>query len=143
VLQAYVVLSPDNSEIHETIIDLTSGLGADLTIETVGGKSDATLKQSTEVTRMQGRIVILGGFRIPLIFDWLEPLLKEQSVIFSSCYSILEGDHDYESAIDLMDSGKVSMEQMVTHVFSLSDIQKGFDTAYDKSSSSIKVRIHQ
>ncbi len=135
-------LPPDGPAFQEALADATGGRGADLTIETVGGKSEATVTQSIEVTRMQGRIVILGGFRAPLTVDWLPPLLKEQSIIFSSCYSVLDGYHDYEVAIDMMAQGKAPLAQMVTHRFALDDIQKGFETAYDKSTGSIKVQIH-
>ena len=142
MLGADEALPPDGPALQEALAEVTDGRGADLTIETVGGKSNATLKQAIEVTRMQGRIVILGGFRVPLTVDWLEPLLKEHSIIFSSCYSVLNGYHDYEVAIDLMTRGNAPLSQMVTHRFSLDEIQKGFDTAYDKSTGSIKVQIH-
>ncbi len=137
------VLPPDGLALREALDEATDGLGADLTIETVGGKSDATLKQAIQATRMQGRIVVLGGFRVPITLDWLEPLLKEQAVIFSSCYSVLNGHHDYEIAIRLMASGRVHLKPMVTHRFPLQDIRRAFDTAYDKSTGSIKVQLHQ
>ena len=43
----------------------------------------------------------------------------------------------------MMDSGRTDLQPMVTHVYPLDDIQQGFDTAYDKSTGSIKVQIHQ
>ena len=54
---------------------------------------------------------------------------------------MIDGRHDYEVAIDLLDSGRVQIEQMVTHRYPLERIQEGFDTAYDKTSGSIKVQI--
>ncbi|ETX03856.1 MAG: hypothetical protein ETSY2_32170 [Candidatus Entotheonella gemina] len=92
---------------------------------------------------MQGRIVILGGFRRPITMDWLQPLLKEQSVIFSSCYSIMNGQHDYEVAIDMLASGRTALRQIVTHKYALEEIGEGFAAAYDKTTGSIKVQIHQ
>ena len=141
-LGADAALPPEGAALWEALAEITDGRGADLTVETVGGKSDATLKQAIEVTRVQGRIVVLGGFHVPITLDWLEPLLKEQSVVFSSCYSVMDGRHDYEIAIDLMASGRVQLKQMVTHRLPLEEIQKGFDTAYDKSTGSIKVQIY-
>ena len=141
-LGADEALPPEGPALLEAVADATDGRGADLTVETVGGKSDATAKQAIEVTRVQGRIVILGGFRVPITLDWMDPLLKEQSLIFSSCYSVLNGRHDFEIAIDLMASGRVPLKQMVTHKFPLEEIQRGFDTAYDKSNGSIKVQVH-
>ena len=140
-LGADEALPSDSAALKEALADLTDGRGADLTLETVGGHTGETLVQAVDVTRQQGRIVILGGFHEPIAFDWLKPLLKEQSIIFSSCYSVLDGRHDYEVAIDLMESGRVDMGQMVTHRYPLEDIQEGFDTAYDKSTGSIKVQL--
>ena len=142
-LGADVTVSPEGTALRDALADVTEGRGADLTVETVGGYSDAIIKQAIDVTRMQGRIVILGGFRVPITLDWIGPLLKEQSIVFSSCYSVLDGRHDYEIAIDMMASGRVQLEQMVTHKIPLEEIQKGFDTAYDKSTGSIKVQILQ
>ena len=135
-------LLPDGTALHDAVAAATDCRGADLTIETVGGKSASTLRQAIEVTRSQGRIVVLGGFHRPITLDWLAPLLKEQSIIFSSCYSILDGRHDYELAIDLMATGAVQLKQMVTHKYPLEEIQRAFETAYDKSTGSVKVQIH-
>ena len=43
----------------------------------------------------------------------------------------------------MMASGRAQLKQMVTHKFPLEEILKGFDTAYDKSTGSIKVQIRQ
>ena len=135
---------PDRGpEFWDAIYEATDGRGADLTIETVGGHQSDTAQQAVDVTRIQGRIVVVGGFRRPFEFDFLTPMLKEQSIIFSSCYSVLDGRHDYELAIDMIASGKTNIEHMVTHRYDLEDIQKAFETAYDKNSGSIKVQIHQ
>jgi len=69
--------------------------------------------------------------------------MKEQSIIFSNCYSVLHGRHDFEVAIDMMGSGQINLKPMVTHRFPLSDVQEAVDTAYDKNKGSIKVQIHQ
>lgn len=142
-LGADEVLPTHGTALKEALEAVTEGRGADLTIETVGGHSGETLEQSIDVTRMQGRVVILGGFRRPITLDWLPPLLKEQSIIFSSCYSIINGQHDYELAIDMLTSGRAPLRQIVTHTYSLDEIGQGFATAYDKTTGSIKVQIHQ
>ena len=80
---------------------------------------------------------------MPVTPDWLDLLFTEKAIIFSQCYDIIDGHHDYEIAIDLMASGKVNLKQMVTHKYPLEEIQKGLDTAYNKKSGSIKVQISQ
>ena len=85
----------------------------------------------------------MGNFHVPVTLDWMEMILKEQSVIWSAVYGIIDGRNDYEIAIDLMASGRVPLTQIVTHVFPLEEIQKGFDTSYDKSQGSIQVQVRQ
>jgi len=142
-LGADYAVSSEGDELRDLLFDKTEGRGSDITIETVGGKKPDTLIQSIDVTRMQGKIVILGGFRNPLTIDWLTPLLKEQSFVFSQCYSIIDGIHDYELAVDMLAHRNTQLGEIVTHKFPLGDIEKGFQTAYNKSTGSIKVQIHQ
>jgi hypothetical protein len=40
-------------------------------------------------------------------------MLKEQSVIFSSCCSIMNGQHGYELAIAMLASGRTPLQQIV------------------------------
>ena len=134
--------APDDPALNDAVLDATQGLGADLTVETVGGWRPEPIVQAIDLTREQGRFVVIGGYRAPITVDWLPPMLKEQTIVFSSCYGIINGRHDYEVAIDLMASGRVDLKPMVTHIYSLDDIQQGFTTAYDKMTGSVKVQIH-
>lgn len=142
-LGADYAFAPDDPALKDALADATQGLGADLTIETVGGWKPDPIEQAIDLTREQGRFVVIGGYRTPITVDWLPPMLKEQTIVFSSCYGIIDGRHDYEVAIDLMATGRVDLTPMVTHKYSLDEIQKGFDTAYDKTTGSVKVQIHQ
>ena len=141
-LGADIVASDSGPELKDSLLEATEGRGADMTIETVGGRTGETIAQAVDCTRMQGRVVILGLHWKPITTDWMEPLLKEQSIVFSSCYSILDGRHDYEAAIEMVAAGRAPVEQMVTHRFPLERMQEALDTAYDKGSGSIKVQIH-
>lgn len=140
-LGADVVVGSQPGELEDAARDATDGRGADIVLETVGGNAPDTLTQSLATCRTQGRILVLGGFRRSFEFDFLAPLLREQSLLFSQCYGIVNGHHDYDVAIDLLASGRVPLGQVVTHVEPLSEIQKAFETAYDKSTGSIKVQV--
>ena len=135
-------LPPDGPAFQKRVAEATDGRGADMTIETVGGKSVEAVQQAFEVTRRLGRIVVLGCFETPITTDWLDFQVKEHNVVFSNCYSVLDGRHDYEVAIELMASGRAQVKQMVTHKLPLEEIQRAFDTAYDKATGSVKVQIH-
>ena len=142
-LGADEALPSDSAALKEAVDDLTAGRGADLTIESVGGYQTDTWHQSIDVTRVQGHIVVLGGFAVPATVNLMQPLVKEQSIIFSEVYDVIDGRHDYEIAIDLMASGRAPLKEIVTHLYPLDDIQKGLETAYDKTTGSIKVQVHQ
>jgi len=140
-LGADATFSPEGPELKEAVADSTDGLGADLVFETVGGTTAATLQQAISVVRGLGRIVVLGGFYGTMELDLLTPLLEEQALIFSQCYAILDERHDFEIAIDILASGKLSLKEMVTHTFPLEEAQEAFRTAYDKTTGSIKVQL--
>lgn len=133
---------PDSPLLKEAVLDVSGGRGADITVETVGGTSFQTIQEAFSLTRHMGRIVGLGCFFTPISVDWLDGMIKEHKIILSNCYSVIDGRHDFEVAIDLMASGRIRIKDMVTHKFPLVDIQKGLETAYDKKTGSIKVQIH-
>ncbi len=140
-LGADEVLSPEGPELIKAVEAATSGLGADVVLETVGGYTADTFRQAVAAGRMQARIVVLGGFRQPVPVDLLEPLLKEQSILFSSCYSATDGRHEFDMAAEFMASGRAKLAPMVTHRFPLERINEAFAAAYDKSTRSIKVQV--
>ncbi|KAA1282810.1 MAG: Zn-dependent alcohol dehydrogenase [SAR202 cluster bacterium] len=142
-LGADAVSITTENNFEEMVLDATNGRGADLTIETVGGSKGDTLTQAIQVTRRQGRIVILGVFYGQHEIDWTGPVLKEQTIQGSICYGIIDGRHDFESAVEILSDDDCNLSQIVTHRYSLDEIDAGFKTAYDKSSGSIKVQIHQ
>jgi threonine dehydrogenase-like Zn-dependent dehydrogenase len=84
---------------------------------------------------------VIGGFRHPMPFDFLSPMLKEVSFLLASCYGIVDGRHDYEVAIDLLSTGKSPFRDIVTHTFPLDRIEEAFAAAYDKTSGSLKVHV--
>ena len=141
-LGADEAVSPEGGALREVVAGATDGRGADLTLETVGGRSVEVFKQAVQVTRPQGRIASMGNFNTPVTLDWREPLVKEIAILWSAVYGIIDGRHDYEVAIDLMGSGRVALKQLVTHKSPLHQIQDGFDASNDKSSGAIKVQIH-
>ncbi len=141
-LGADVVMDPADAAAKDAVYGLTSGRGADITVETVGGSDNiATLVQAVELTRPMGSIVVLGVFYGQSPTDWLQPLIKEQSVIFSLCYGIDNGRHEFQTAIGLIASGAVDLKPMVTHTYPLTEMPQALATAYDKSSGSIKVQL--
>jgi len=140
-LGADEVVAPDGDALREALLEGTDGRGADVTVETVGGESEATITQAMAVTRSLGRVVVLGVFTRPLTLDWKQPLLHQQEVLFAGGYDTAGGQSDYQRTIDFIASGRAPVRQMVTHRFPLAETGNAFETASDKGTGSIKVQV--
>ena len=130
-------------ELEEACREVTGGKGADTVVETVGGTVGDTLKQAVQCARPLGKVLVVGGFRKPVSFNFLGAMLREVRILLPVCYSNRDGIHDFEIALDLLSDGKSPYRSIVTHHYGLSDIMKGFADAYDKGTKSIKVHIDQ
>ncbi len=142
-LGADYTADPSDGSFEEMLLDMTNGRGADLTVETVGGSKVDSLTQSIEITRNQGTIIILGVFYGDLGINWSRPMVKELTIQNSMCFSVIDGVHDYELSIEMFSNKDFNLSEIITHSYPLENIQKGFETAYDKNTGSIKVQITQ
>jgi 2-desacetyl-2-hydroxyethyl bacteriochlorophyllide A dehydrogenase len=110
---------------------LTDGLGADVTFECTG--SQAALSGLGDVTRMSGRIVLVGFHQgaareIPLAhWNWMA--FDIVNAHFREVATILRG---MTIGTRLLSSGVLSLAPLVTHRFPLADIGRAFETAIDK-----------
>ena len=139
---ADIVVGSEAGAFEAACLDATDGLGADFVAESVGGNQTVSFTQAIKATRNQGTMLYLAAIRSPMPVDLLEPMLREirmQSVI---CYGVIDGRHDFEVAIDLLESGDIPYRDIVTHQVELENIQEGFDLAGDKTSGSIKVQVN-
>ena len=67
--------------------------------------------------------------------------MGEKDMVFPNCYGIVDEQHDFDTAIDILASRRLPLGTMVTHTFPLDRAQEALDTAYDKSTGSIKVQL--
>lgn len=138
---ADVVVGSEGGEFEDACMEASDGLGADFVVESVGGHQAESFQQALGATRRQGTLLNLGGQKIPLEIDLFDALLHEIRIQSVICYGVIDGRHDYEVAIDLLESGEIPYREIVTHEVELEDIQDGFDAAWDKTSGSIKVHV--
>jgi L-iditol 2-dehydrogenase len=100
------------------------------------GKQEA-VNNSLKILKPGGKLVLVG---IPpsaqYIFDMDEMRRKELTVI-----NIRRQNHCVEEAIDLVVAGKVDVEKMVTHHFSLEDTPVAFDMVEGYKNGVIKAMI--
>ncbi len=139
-LGATHVVNVSTESLPEAVKALTDGKGADAAFEVVG--SQAPLGLLGEVTRMSGKVVIVGYHqgeprRIPLgYWNWMA--FQILNAHFREEATILRG---MRIGMRLLTSGRLSLEDLVTHRFALDEINQAFATALAKPRGFVKSTI--
>ena len=130
----------------ETFVDIDAMHAAagdrayDVVLETVGGHAD-TIREAVRVADAGGTIVMIGVFDGETPLPALDFLSKELTLIGSNCYALDAQRSDFALATAMLCSMRARFAALLTHRFGLDEIQRGFDTAMDKSTGAIKVEI--
>ena len=127
--------------VRDYVADHTSGMGVDVIIETTS--SAPAFNDALAIVRRRGTIVLVGGYHQSLEVDLRRLVWSEPIVTGSNCYAYSGIEKDFDTAIDLIASGRVKPLQIVTHQFPLYRIAEAFEIAADKTSGSVKVHITQ
>jgi L-iditol 2-dehydrogenase len=112
----------------------------DVIVETVGGSAD-TLNDAVHLVRPAGCIVVLGVFTTTPSLNALSLIAKEIRIVGSLTYGRSGPRADFDVALGLLAEQPERFRQLITHRFPLAEITRGFATAADKRSGSIKVAI--
>jgi L-iditol 2-dehydrogenase len=127
-------------DLAEVVAGLTDGRLADVCIECTG--SQAALESAGAVTRMSGKLVLVGFHQgpartIPLgWWNWMA--FDIRNAHFREVSTIL---HGMEVGTRLLRAGIVDLAPHVTHRFELADISEAFDTALAKPEGFVKATV--
>jgi len=109
----------------QKILDATDGRGVDVAI--VSTSSLKALEDAIDMVRKGGSVMMFGvpskGAHINL--DMGKIYSKEITLVTSYAAS----DKDTQEALDLIESSKIVVKQLITHTYSIVDSQKAFDHA--------------
>src|SRR5574338_167948 len=136
-LGADILLNPLKDDIDLEIKKITNGKGVDVSFEVGGNQS--TLDLAAQICRMEGKLVIVGyhpGTRI--IKDlgyWNWMAFDIINAHFRDMNTILKGSH---IGMELLNSGKIKMDKLVTHSFPLEKIEDAFNAAKEKPEGFVK-----
>jgi len=139
-LGATHVVNVKEQSLPEIVKGLTDGQGADVSFEVVGAQ--APLDLLGDVTRMSGKVVIVGFHQgeprqIPLgYWNWMA--FQILNAHFREEATILRG---MRSGMRLLTSGRLSLDDLVTHRFRLDEIDQAFRTAHEKPSGFVKSTV--
>jgi predicted dehydrogenase/threonine dehydrogenase-like Zn-dependent dehydrogenase len=145
--------------IPDAVSAITNGLGADCVIVAAASKSAAPCELALQICRDRGSIVIVGA--VEMQFPWSEMYMKEIRVLMSRAYGPGSYDpeyevrgHDYpiayvrwtekrnmEEFLRLVALGRIDIQSLITHEFSLEDAPQAYRTVMDPASSSLGVLL--
>lgn len=120
-LGADVAIRASDNNVIAQIRNATRGTGPDAIIEAVGIPSTVAL--SVEAVAPGGKILLFGNSHDPLSgFDSFIIYFKEINLIGTRASS----KTDWEPVINLVESGKITLEPLITHHLAFKDVKKGF-----------------
>lgn len=128
---ADIGLNPTKVNVSEAIKELTSGRGADRTIEAVGAKG--TYELALEAVRAGGNVSLLGVFEQPQTLAMNELWIKNITIKMG-----LVNANRIPELINLIRTGKIDMNFLITHRAPLNDIIKGYDVFGGKKDNCLK-----
>ena len=112
----------------------------DIVVETVGGSAD-TISDAIHLVRPGGCIAVLGVFTSAPALNALALIAKEVRLVGSLTYSRPGPRAEFDIALGMLADQPERFRRLITHRFPLAAITRGFETATDKRTGSIKVAI--
>ncbi|OYP34362.1 galactitol-1-phosphate 5-dehydrogenase [Rhodopirellula sp. MGV] len=113
---------------------LTNGRGADVALEVVG--ATATINTAVESVRKGGSVTLVGNLS-PRVEMPLQAIVTRELNVFGTCAS----SGEYPACIDLMNSGAIKVEPLITAKATLDEGPEWFKRLYAGEKGAMKVII--
>jgi L-iditol 2-dehydrogenase len=123
---------PDGQLAIQAILERTNGAGADVAVEVAGNA--AALATAIGCVRRGGRVGLVGNLAPEVPFP-LQAVVTRELTLFGSCASAGE----YSRAIELVASGAIRVEPLLSAVAPLSDGPRWFERLYAREPGLMKV----
>jgi L-iditol 2-dehydrogenase len=131
-LGATAALQATGAGLASQIFDLTEDRGADLVIEAVG--IDETVRTAIDCARKGGAVTLVGNVTAEVTLP-LQKVVTRQIRLQGSCAS----SGEYPKAIELVSSGRIRVEPLITAVAPLEDGPRWFERLYSREVNLMKV----
>jgi threonine dehydrogenase-like Zn-dependent dehydrogenase len=136
-LGANHTLNPKHVDVKSEVLNLTNGIGVDLGIEAAGNQF--TLDLVTDLVRMEGKLEVFGFHQgQPRTVNWGYWNWMAFQIINGHVRSPRIYVEGMNIGLKLMESGKLKMNKLVTHRFTLDEINQAFEVASAKGEGFIK-----
>jgi len=134
---ATTVVNPKTDSLAEAVKDATDGHGPAIAIDAIGLPD--SFKTCIDLVTPEGQVVAYGvGATDPLANLLIDDIVLKMITIRSD-----QSSHRcYESAIKLIETGRINCETMITHRFPFDQVQAAVDLAGDRSSGMAKAILN-
>lgn len=130
----FQTINPSEASLADEVMRTTGDKGADVVFEVSG--SQAGVEAMTEVAACRGRIVMVAIHANKPQIDLFRFFWRELELVGARVYAA----EDYEKAIELVASGAIDADTMITDVGNLQSIQSSFE-ALDGNPTAMKSLI--
>lgn len=145
-------LKDDKSPIQQ-VKNLTDNYGADGILISTATDSDDPIKNSANMARKLGRIILIGvaglnfsrddfyekeiSFQVSASYGpgRYDPTYEEKGNDYPFGYVRWTERRNFEASLELLSSGKIDVNSLITHKFKFADYQKAYDLLDGHSSS--------
>jgi len=131
-LGADVTFNARTENLAEAVAGLTGGRGADVALEAVG--ATAPIQTAIQVLRRGGALTLVGNLA-PRIDLPLQLVVTRELTLYGSCAS----SNDYPLSIEMMASGKIQVEPLISACAPLADGPQWFERLYAHEAGLMKV----
>lgn len=131
-LGADVTFNARTEHLAEAVADLTGGRGADVALEAVG--ATAPIQTAIQVLRRGGALTLVGNLA-PRIDLPLQQVVTRELSLYGSCAS----SNDYPLSIELMATGKIQVEPLISACAPLAEGPQWFERLYAHEAGLMKV----
>ena len=121
-------------DIKETVADITNNEGMDVCVEAVG--LPQTFLNCNDSACFGGKVILIGNGKRETTFNH-SSLIKKELDVYGSRNSL----NDFGPLIDIVASGKVDVDKMVTNIYKLENVIDAFEALKTNDGSMAKVLI--
>ena len=118
--------------LEEKIVELTNKRGADISFEAVGKSESVNI--AIDVLRKGGKTVLVGNVSPKVDFP-LQKVVTRELKVLGSC--AIRGE--YEVVLDLLEKGKINVDDQISAIAPLSEGAYWFDKLYRKEENLNKI----
>ena len=132
-------INPKTEPVDSYLYDITKGHMADFVIEGTGNPEVLGACVPYLKANARGRLVLMSSHEGPCrFFDFREAIARSIEILVAHPGYSMDQMDDFRRAVNFLNAGTFDLSKIITHSFTLDEIQSAFETLEKKPSGYIK-----